>query len=140
MIRRPVTIKADPTVGQVHAMASRMRRYFAPASIIPPPGTEIGINGNRNVALTKSNQQYNTPGDQAVLQLVPTSGGATVTWTFATKFNMPPICTATAVVTNPHGVSEIVTKGPGSNVSVIFVSSDPNDNRQIQVHAHGNPN
>lgn len=140
MIIRSLQQKKEHRIqaGEVHRMANRLRRYFAPASLLPPPGSTRGSTGNRNVALTAANAANAVPTDQAVLPLV----NGVALWRYTTKFNNPPLATATAIgldggiISNPQ---EITTKGAGTSESVIFLSSDATDSRLIVVHAHGNP-
>src|SRR5580700_7110705 len=126
--------------GDVHFIANRLRRYFAPASVLPPPGIPRGSTGNRNVSITSNASPNYTPNDQATIHF---KGGVAV-WRFTTKFQKPPICKATAIGQLAPGgtpeVNEIYLQGPGTNQSIIFHSSDPNDNRFLHVHAAGNPN
>ena len=46
-------------------MANQMRRYFAPRSMLPPPGSVRGATGNRNVSLTAANSANAAPTDSA---------------------------------------------------------------------------
>ena len=140
MIIRSLKQKQEASVSspQVHRMANQMRRYFAPRSMLPPPGSVRGATGNRNVAITAANAANAAPTDTAVLQFV----NGVALWRFATKFNNPPLSTANAIGFDggsPANPQEIMTKGPGTNEAVIFLSSDATDSRLITVHALGNP-
>ena len=144
MIIRSLKQKQEASVSspQVHRMANQMRRYFAPRSMLPPPGSVRGATGNRNVAITAANAANAAPTDGAYLKLVPTTGGSVASWTYSTKFNNPPIVTANAQGFDggsPGNPQEIVVKGQGTNEAVIFLSSDAADTRIIFAHARGNP-
>jgi hypothetical protein len=121
--------------GQIHYIANRLRRYFAPASIMPPPRTPRGTTGNRNVALTANNSPNSNPTDSAVLQF---KNGVAV-WHYSTTFKNPPIATATAITQGLHGPQEIFVQGFGTNNSIIFKSTDTSDARTIFAHAIANP-
>jgi hypothetical protein len=121
--------------GEDHRTANRLRRYFAPVSMLPPPGSIRGATGNRNVALTATNNANAAPTDSAYIPLTPQTGGAVGVWSYKTKFGKPPNVTATAVVINPNGPSEITPQGTGTTASIIIRSSDPNDTRLVYVQA-----
>lgn len=140
MIRKPLS-RRERTLfqTQTHRTANRLRRYFAPASIFPPPGSARGSTGNRNVAISSQNSPNYTPNDQAMIKLQ----NGVATWHFSTTFNSPPICKATAIgvrmsMGNPVA-NEIYVQGVGTPTGQIFHSTDPTDNRYIMVHAAGNP-
>lgn len=142
MIRTPRKRGGPSTLtpGDFHLIANRLRAYFAPASIFPPPGVLRGQTGNRNVSVTSQNAPNYTPNDQAVIPLV---NGIAV-WHFKTPFNNPPVSKATAIGVNldTHGnpvVAEVYAQGLGTSTSVIFKSSLTTDNRLLFVHAAGNP-
>lgn len=133
--------------GDDHRIANRLRRYFAPASTLPPPGSTRGMTGNRNVTQTAQNSPNTTPTDNAIITLIPTASagtGATANWKFSTAFKNPPTVTATALTAYTHSGSivaqELYAQGPGSNVGAIIHSTADDDARLIFVHAVGNPN
>jgi len=133
--------------GNDHRIANRMRRYFAPASTLPPPGSTRGSTGNRNVSQTAGNSPNTTPTDNAIIQLIPTATpgtGATANWKFSTPFKNPPTVTATALTSYMNGMMVIVAQelylqGKGANVGAIIHSTADDDARLISVHAVGNP-
>ena len=144
MIIRSLKQKQEASVSspQVHRMANQMRRYFAPRSMLPPPGSVRGATGNRNVSLTAANSANAAPSDSAIVKLQAGSSVASALWAFTTKFNNAPIITAIALTTNPNGPQELTIQstlnkgGPG----VIIQSTDPADTRLVHVTATGNPN
>jgi hypothetical protein len=133
--------------GDVHKLANRLRRYFAPNSVLPPPLSLPTRTGNRSTAITSANSANNRPDDSTIVQLKPGGTAASAVWTYSTKFNNPPIVTATAVSANPTAPAELTIRGIGSPsdsvtravTGVIVQSSDPNDTRFVHVHATGNP-
>lgn len=116
--------------------AALLRRHFAPTSLFPPPMSLRAPTGNRNTALTATNSQNSTPTDNAQLRLQ----GGQVQWFFKTKFQNPPTVTASAITQDGSAVTELYIKGLGTNVAAIIVSTDPADNRVVNLHAVGNPN
>jgi hypothetical protein len=123
--------------GENQRIYSQMRRYFAPASLIPAPGSNPSQTGNRNTVLTAQNSANSTPTDSATLQL----NNGVLTWHYTTKFKNPPNVTATAVGTLSGGSNPgLFLQGQGSNVAVIVKSSDATDNRLVNLHAVGAPN
>ena len=140
MIRKPIR-RAERVAQQAntHRLANKLRRYFAPASFLPPPNIPRGTTGNRNVAISSQNSPNYTPNDQAMIPLI---NGVAV-WHFATQFKNPPICKATAIGVRVSGGSpvpnEIYLQGVGTPTGQIFHSTDTTDNRYIHVHAAGNP-
>jgi hypothetical protein len=143
MIRQPRSQRqktGTPSAGQVHHIANLLRRYYAPASLMPPPGLTRGSTGNRNVAITSDAAPNYTPNDQATIRLV---NGVAI-WRFSTAFKNPPISKATAVGVLLDGggnpvANEIYAQGIGTRTGVIFHSTDTSDTRLIMVHAAGNP-
>jgi len=131
-----------------HQQANKMRRYFAPASTLPPPGSTRGATGNRNVTQTSGNSPNTTPTDNQIIQLIPTGTpgtGATANYKFGTAFNNPPTVTVTALTFYKDGggnivAQELVAQGKGSNVGSIIHSTADDDDRLVFVHAVGNPN
>jgi len=127
-----------------------MRRYFAPASVIPPPFASASQTGNRNTVLTQNGSStVNNPTDSARIRLTPNTGqfpvgtGAFAYWNFSTQFTNPALVTATAIADFPSGSGTspaIRLNGPGTNKSILIRSSSDLDNRFLHVHAVGNPN
>lgn len=108
--------------------------------MFPAPNSKPQNTGNRNTALTAQNSANTTPTDSATIALTPDPGGGYLTWQYKTQFKTPPNVTATAVGKAPSGsVTELKLKGPGSTVAVIILSSDPTDNRLVNLHAVGAP-
>lgn len=126
--------------GNDHRIANRLRRYFAPSSTLPPPGSTRGLIGNRNVTQTSQNSPNNTPTDAAIIQLVPGSPVATAVWTFKTKFTNPPVVSAIALTTSLTGNPQEITVAGQLNKGdsgVTLQSSDPGDERFLHVTATG---
>lgn len=123
--------------GENQRIYSMMRRHFAPASLIPPPGSDPQQNGNRNTVLTAQNAANVAPTDSATIQLV----GGTLTWRYTTKFKNPPNVTFGAVGTLSGGGNPgLFLQGQGTNVAVIVNSDNAADNRLVNLHAVGAPN
>lgn len=148
ILRRPRTADEKRTRTQnTHRIANQLRRYFAPASTLPPPGSTRGSTGNRNVTQTAGNSPNTTPTDNAIIQLIPTATpgtGATANWKFSTPFKNPPTVTATALTSYMNGMMVIVAQelylqGKGANVGAIIHSTADDDARFISVHAIGAP-
>ena len=143
MIRTPqqASDKRKTSAGDIHFIANRLRRYFAPASIFPPPGSTAAMTGNRNVSISSGIQANNPPQDTQVIRL----GGGRAIYRFATAFKNPPIIHAIAVTANPNGPQEITlagyasVRGGGNVTAVILQSSDATDSRLLHVTATGNP-
>lgn len=136
MIRKRLTIEQRTLQrGESQRIFMQMRRFFAPASIMPAPGSVPSATGGRNTVLTAQNAANATPTDSATIALV----GGTLTWYYKTKFKSPPNVTANAVTQDPNGVQELVLKGPGTTVACIVNSTDPNDTRLVNLHAVGAP-
>lgn len=142
MIRTPQQAKERRvTPGEVHFLANRLRRYFAPASIFPPPGSTRGMTGNRNVSISSGIQANTAPTDRSVIRF----GGGRAIYRFTTSFKNPPIIKAIAVTANPNGPQEITlagyasVRGGGNVTAVILQSSDATDSRLLHVSAEGNP-
>lgn len=133
--------------GNTHRVANQLRRYFAPTSVLPPPGSTRGATGNRNTAQTANNSPNTTPTDNVILQLIPTGTpgqGASANWRFKTQFNNPPTVTAIAISPYKNGMGTIVAQelyaqGHGANVGSIIHSTADDDARLVFVHAVGNP-
>lgn len=132
--------------GNTHRIANQLRRYFSPASVLPPPGSTRGATGNRNTAQTADNSPNTTPTDNVILQLIPTGtpgAGASANWRFKTQFNNPPTVTVTAISPyNLHGstvAQELYAQGKGNAFGAIIHSTADDDNRLVFVHAVGNP-
>lgn len=124
-------------LGENQRIYSQMRRYFAPSSLITPPGADAQRTGGRNTVLTAQNAANVTPTDSATLQL----NGGVLTWHFKTKFNNAPNVTATAVGTLSGGANPgLFLQGQGSQVAVIVHSVNAADNRLVNLHAVGAPN
>lgn len=146
---RSLKEKRERRAGQTptHTMANRMRRYFAPSSTLPPPGSTRGQTGNRNVTQTAGNSPNTTPTDNAIIQLIPTGTpgtGATANWKFATQFQSPPTITVTPIGFYRNGSGtivpqEVIAQGKGSNVGAILHSTADDDVRLVMVKAQGNP-
>jgi hypothetical protein len=117
--------------GQTHRLANDLRRYFAPASTLPPPGIVRGATGNRNVSVTSLSSPNYTPNDQTRVQL--RNGRAQ--WHFTTKFTYPPSVHATAELQN--GTQELVIDEL-TPTGVVIRSSDATDHRIIHIHAAAN--
>lgn len=151
MIYRSPQEKRDARLarGNTHRVANQLRRYFAPNSVLPPPGSTRGATGNRNVTQTAANSPNTTPTDQDFIQLVPTAtpgNGASATWRFSTQFQNPPVVTATFVGKYPGGSGgsagtpqELHLQGRGNTVGAVILSSADDDARLIHVQAQGNP-
>ena len=105
---------------------------------MPPPGSTKTQVGNRNTAITANISANSNATDSAQIQLNG-SGTATLTWTFATKFNSPPLVTCTAVNAFSGGSAELTLAGTPSVTGVIVQSSQANDNRLVNLHAVANP-
>lgn len=136
MMRRRLTYEQRRLQrGESQRIFMQMRRFFAPASIMPAPGSTPSMTGGRNTVLTAQNSANATPTDSATIALV----GGSLTWYYKTKFKSPPNVTATAVTQNSSGVQELVLKGPGTAVACIINSTDPNDTRLVNLHAVGTP-
>jgi hypothetical protein len=136
MIRKPISKRERTTFQtQTHRTANRLRQYFAPASMMPPPGITRGSTGNRNVALSSQASPNYSPNDQAIIKL---HNGVAV-WHFSTVFKNPPICHAIALGQQGTSVQEIYLQGIGTPTGQVFHSTDPTDQRYIHVHAAGNP-
>jgi hypothetical protein len=142
MIRQPTSSDQRRLQrGQNQRIYEQMRRHFAPASIMPAPNSNPQANGGRNTVLTAQNSANSAPTDSATLAFVPDPDGAYVTWQYKTKFKSPPNVTATPVgpPPTPGTTPTWHLKGPGSNVAVIVISTDPADNRLVNLHAVGAP-
>jgi hypothetical protein len=137
MILRRIRTKDEKSALNVHRQANLLRRYFLPKSVFPPPGIPRTATGNRNVVISSNISANSSPTDSAILQF---DGTGIAVWRFKTKFNNPPISTAIALRGTPGSPIEIYAQGQGTSDSVIFVSTDVTDNRNIFVHALGNPN
>ena len=90
MIRSLAEKKARALQPTTQQTANVMRRYFAPASVLPPPGSTRGNTGNRNTAATATNAPNTTPTDSALLTFIPHTNGALAVWKFSTPFTKPP--------------------------------------------------
>lgn len=139
MIRTPQKSETRLQRGENQRIFSQMRRFFAPASIVPAPQSIPQATGNRNTVLTAGNSANSQATDSAQLQL---SAGS-VTWYYKTKFNSPPNVTATAVADFPNGSllsPALYFKGPGTKVAIVILSENASDNRVVNLHAVGTPN
>lgn len=124
-------------LGESQRIYSQMRRFFAPVSLITPPGANAQQTGGRNTVLMAQNAANVTPTDSATLQL----NNGVLTWHYKTKFNNAPNVTATAVGTLSGGSNPgLYLQGQGSEVAVIVHSTDATDNRLVNLHAVGVPN
>lgn len=136
MIRKPVNQRLQR--GQNQRIYSQMRRYFAPASLVPPPQSNPQQTGNRNTAVTTQNSANSQATDSAQLRF--TNGVAT--WYYKTKFKTPPNVTISAIGDWPTGsgtIPAIYLKGPGSDVAIVALSTDTSDGRLVYFHAVGTP-
>jgi hypothetical protein len=122
--------------GESQRIFAQLRRYFAPASILPAPGSSPTATGGRNTVLTAQSSPITAPTDSASIRLK----AGQLTWYYRTRFRTPPNVTATAVgqvpgtpPTNPG----LHLKGPGSVVAVIVISDNNTDARLVQLHAVG---
>jgi len=150
MIRTPVpSDERRLQRGENQRIFSQMRRYFAPASVIPPPFATASQTGNRNTVLTQNGSStVSNPTDSSKIRLIPNTGqfpagtGAFAYWNFSTQFTNPALVTATPIGALPGGsvTATIRLNGPGTNKSILIRSSDDTDNRFLHVHAVGNPN
>jgi hypothetical protein len=131
--------RKDGPGSNAHRLANQMRRYFAPASTLPPPSSS-GY-GGRNTTATANNSQNTTPTDNAVIQF---KAGKLV-WRFKTNFQFTPTVTATAITANQNGPQELTlftlasARNAGGGGGVIIQSSDPTDTRFVNLHAVANP-
>jgi hypothetical protein len=134
LIRKPLSREhIRLQAGEQQRIFMQLRRYFAPASIMPAPGSTPSLTGGRNTVLTAQNAANATPTDSATIAL----NGGQLTWYYKTQFKNPPNVTATAVQKN--GVQELFLQGPGSNVAVVIKSTDTGDTRLVNLHAVGAP-
>lgn len=135
MIRQPQTRdQRRLQAGESQRIFQQMRRFFAPASILPAPGSNPQQTSGRNTVLTAGNAFNSTPTDSTTLQLQ----GGQVIWYFKTRFNSPPNVTATAVTTDGT-VRELTLAGAGTEIAAHILSTDPNDVRLVNLHAVGAP-
>lgn len=128
------------TPGTVHVLANRLRRYFCPVSLFPPPGINRKTTGNRNVAVSGEISPNTSPMDSTIVQLVPAPMGgttATVRYRFATKFKNPPVVAAMPISAGAGGL--LVLQGRPDRAGAVVNSSDPTDNRLVHLIAIGNP-
>lgn len=121
--------------GMLGHIAALLRPHFAPASLFQPPGSTLENRGNRQTAITTSNN--NPPVDQTNMFL---SNGVGL-WNFATKFNVAPIIQVTAIgppITQAHAT--LFLSAPPTPNAVLVRSTDNTDGREIHITAQGNPN
>lgn len=138
MIRSLAEKKARALMATTHQEANKMRRYFAPASVLPPPGSTRGQTGNRNTAATATNAPNTTPTDSKILTLIPHTNGALAVWKFSTQFTKPPAVTATAQQANPTAPQELSVIQVTTTGAVVQ-SSDPADVRLVHFQAVQTP-
>jgi hypothetical protein len=124
--------------GQAHVLANRLRRYFAPASIMPVPLASATRTGNRNVAISSNSSSNNQPDDSAMIRL---NNGMAV-WNFKTQFGKAPAIFATAVGIaadgnehTPVAVAIGYRSGTATPTGAVIKTSYASDNRYVFVHA-----
>lgn len=143
MIRTPTTTPDQRKLqrGENQRIYTMMRRFFAPVSLIPPPGANPNLTGGRQVVCTTQTTSSMTNNDTNMLKLV----NGSLTWNYSMKFKVPPNVTATPVGESTGSYGTLHLKGPGSNVAVIVESIDTSgnvvtsDDRLVQLHAIGPP-
>ena len=124
--------------GQNQRIYSQMRRFFAPASLVPPPQSNPQQTGGRNTTVTADSSPNSQATDSTQLRF--TNGVAT--WYYKTKFKTPPNVTISAIGDWPNGsgtIPAIYLKGPGSTVAIVALSKDTTDGRLVYFHAVGTP-
>ena len=144
MIRKPGS-RQGFSPSKVQQLANRLRPYFAPASVLPPPGIPRGSTGNRNVSLTSGQSPNYSPTESTIVRLgSPNSTAARVTYNFKNKYKNPPVISH-IVVGAYSGSSatppEITLLGmiPRANNGVTIQSSAPDDTRFVHINIVGNP-
>jgi hypothetical protein len=130
------------STADIHFIANRLRRYFAPASVFPAPKSSRTATGNRNTTISANNAANTGPSESALVQLNQDTGTAALAqYNFKNKYKNPPIVTVTAVGANPNGPQELTLQGliPRANNGVAIQSSDHTDTRFVHITVQGNP-
>lgn len=135
MIRTPMNREQRLQRGENQRIYSQMRRFFAPASIVPAPLSDPQATGNRNTTVTARNSANSQATDSAQLRMQAGS----VTWYYNTRFKSPPNVTATPVADLGGTFPTLRLKGPGTSIACVILSSDGSDNRLVNLHAVGTP-
>jgi len=122
-----------PLIGtQLQQLTRLLAPNFLPASMSQPPTADSTNTGNRVIAVTTNTQSVPKPEDSAILQLTVAGGISTLTWSFKTKFTVPPSVTA---IPQGAGTGTLFVKGASATNEVIIQSTDNADTRTVHLHA-----
>lgn len=108
-------------------LAKLLRPWFAPSSYLLPPKASPSQVGNRVIAINTETQSQPKLQDSTILALV----AGELTWSFKTKFTVPPSVTAT-----PQGAGTgILNIDSVASNEVIVKSSNAGDTRLVHLQA-----
>lgn len=126
---------SDPP--DIHFIANRLRRYFAPSSTLQAPLSGRTATGNRNTAISAAISSNNAPDDCGIAQLI----GGVAQINFKTQFGNQPIVTVHPIGTPPSSGTTLYSaalgfrSGGGPANGAVIQSTDNSDARYIFWHA-----
>lgn len=126
---------SDPM--NMHFIANRLRRYFAPASTLQAPLSGRTATGNRNTAISAAISSNNAPDDCGIAQLI----GGVAQINFKTQFGNQPIVNVHPIGEPPSAGTTLYSaalgfrSGGGPANGAVIQSTDNTDARYIFWHA-----